>query len=47
VLRHRLLLSFQAEAQNISPDDVVDSLLKDLAQPASPFGASSPLSPAV
>ncbi len=47
VLRHRLLLSFQAEAQNISPDDVVDSLLKDLAQPASPFGASSPYSPAV
>ena len=50
VLRHRLLLSFQAEAQNISSDDVVDSLLKDLAQPASPFGDSShssPLSPAV
>lgn len=37
VLRHRLLLSFQAEAQNISTDDVIDALLKDLAQPASPL----------
>jgi MoxR-like ATPase len=40
VLRHRLLLSFQAQAQNISSDDVVDSLLQDLAEPASPFAAS-------
>ena len=40
VLRHRLLLSFQAEAQNMSSDDVVDSLLQDLAEPASPFDPS-------
>ena len=40
VLRHRLLLSFQAQAQNISSDDVVDGLLQDLAEPASPFAAS-------
>jgi MoxR-like ATPase len=40
VLRHRLLLSFQAEAQSISTDDVVDGLLKDLAEPASPFAPS-------
>ncbi len=41
VLRHRLLLSFQAEAQNITGDDVVDSLLQDLVEPISPFAASS------
>jgi MoxR-like ATPase len=39
VLRHRLLLSFQAEAQNVTTDDVVDGLLQDLPKPASPFGA--------
>jgi len=41
VLRHRLLLSFQAEAQNISSDDVVDSLLQDLVEPTSPFTVSA------
>jgi MoxR-like ATPase len=41
VLRHRLLLSFQAEAQQISSDDVVAGLLLDLAEPASPFGPSA------
>jgi MoxR-like ATPase len=41
VLRHRLLLSFQAEAQNITGDDVVDSLLQDLVEPISPFAASA------
>jgi MoxR-like ATPase len=40
VLRHRLLLSFQAEAQNMSSDDVVDGLLQDLAEPASPLSSS-------
>lgn len=47
VLRHRLLLSFQAEVQNICSDDVVDGLLQDIAEPVSPFGASSPSSSAV
>lgn len=41
VLRHRLLLSFQAEAQSISSDDVVDSLLQDLAEPTSPFAPTA------
>ena len=40
VLRHRLLLSFQAEAQSISTDDVVNALLKDLSEPVSPLASS-------
>jgi MoxR-like ATPase len=27
VFRHRLILSFEAEANGISPDDVIDELL--------------------
>lgn len=37
VLRHRLLLSFQAEAQNQSTDNIIDALLADLPAPAGPF----------
>jgi MoxR-like ATPase len=33
VLRHRLLLTFVAEAEQISADDVVASLLKSVAFP--------------
>jgi MoxR-like ATPase len=33
ILRHRLILSYEAEAQNISRDDVVDSLLSAVALP--------------
>ena len=29
ILRHRILTNFQAEAQNISPDDIIDRLLTD------------------
>jgi MoxR-like ATPase len=34
VLRHRLLLSFAAEAEQRSSDDVVDVLLKSVPFPA-------------
>lgn len=37
VLRHRILLNFQAEADNISTDDVIHSLLATVAAPKSPF----------
>lgn len=33
VLRHRLLLSFEAEADGVSPDDVIDRLLRFIAVP--------------
>jgi MoxR-like ATPase len=33
-LRHRLLLSFAAEAERRTPDDVVEVLLKSVAYPA-------------
>ena len=39
VLRHRLLLSFQAEAQNKITDNIIDALLTDLPAPAGPFSA--------
>ncbi|XQW83647.1 AAA family ATPase [Thalassotalea piscium] len=35
VLRHRVLLNFQAEAEQISTDDVITALLNDTAKPAS------------
>lgn len=38
VLRHRILLNFQAEAENITTDDVVFDLLKSVSQPKSPLG---------
>jgi MoxR-like ATPase len=37
VLRHRILVNFQAEAQNVTTDNVVDALLKDVPQPQSPL----------
>ncbi|MFT4926080.1 MAG: MoxR-like ATPase [Phenylobacterium sp.] len=37
VLRHRILLNFQAEADNISTDDVVSSLLDGVKLPQSPL----------
>ena len=37
VLRHRILLNFQAEAQNVSTDDVVRSLLTSVKVPNSPL----------
>ena len=33
VLRHRILLSFEAEAEGISSDDFIDSLLRLVAIP--------------
>lgn len=35
VLRHRILLNFQAEAEGQSPDDVVETLLAEVAPPSS------------
>ena len=37
VLRHRILLNFQAEAENVSTDDVIKVLLADIAEPVSPL----------
>ena len=33
VLRHRILLSFEAEAEGINSDDFIDSLLRLVAIP--------------
>lgn len=37
VLRHRILLNFQAEAQGVNTDTVIDGLLIDIKPPASPL----------
>ena len=37
VLRHRMLLNFQAEAENITTDDVIKALLLDVKEPISPL----------
>lgn len=37
VLRHRILLNFQAEAQGVTTDTLVDALLIDVPPPASPL----------
>ncbi|GAA6206139.1 MoxR family ATPase [Thalassotalea sp. SU-HH00458] len=37
VLRHRMLLNFQAEAESISTDDVIKALLTDVKKPISPL----------
>lgn len=37
VLRHRILLNFQAEAESVSTDDIVVSLLQDTDAPSSPI----------
>ncbi len=39
VLRHRLLLSFEAEAENITRDHVIRTLLQNLPPPASPLAS--------
>ena len=33
VLRHRLLLSYEAEAENISVEDVISKILNELKTP--------------
>jgi len=37
VLRHRILVNFQAEAQNVTTDEIVKALLVDVALPSSPL----------
>lgn len=37
VLRHRILLNFQAEAQNVSTDHIIDALLSQVDLPTSPL----------
>ena len=37
VLRHRILLNFQAEAEGVSTDDVIGDLLMSVAKPTSPL----------
>ena len=37
VLRHRILLNFQAEAEGVSTDDVIRDLLMSVAKPTSPL----------
>ena len=41
VLRHRILLNFQAEAQNVDTDTVIDHLLKHTPLPKSPLTSST------
>jgi MoxR-like ATPase len=31
-LRHRLILNFQAEAENVSPDRIIAALLRDVGK---------------
>ena len=37
VLRHRILLNFQAEASGITTEDIIDSLFKQVKLPISPL----------
>ena len=37
VLRHRLLLTYEAESERVRPDDVVAELMKTVAEPRSPL----------
>ncbi len=37
VLRHRILLNFQAEASDISCEDIIDNLFESVSLPASPL----------
>ena len=41
VLRHRILLNFQAQAQNMDTDGVIDSLLKNTPLPNSPLTSNA------
>ena len=36
-LRHRLLLNFQAEADGVSTDDIVDRIFEHVPEPQSPL----------
>ena len=33
ILRHRILLSYEAEAEEISSEDIIDQLLKEIPVP--------------
>ena len=33
VLRHRLILTFEAEADNINSDDIIDTILEKITPP--------------
>lgn len=33
-LRHRLILNFEGQAENVQPDDVIDSILQSVSEPA-------------
>ena len=37
VLRHRILLNFQAEASGTTTEDVIDELFASVSRPASPL----------
>jgi MoxR-like ATPase len=37
VLRHRILLNFQAEASGITTEDIIDSLFEQVKLPISPL----------
>jgi MoxR-like ATPase len=37
VLRHRILLNFQAEASEVNTANIIDSLLEQVATPVSPL----------
>lgn len=37
VLRHRILLNFQAEAQGVTTDNIIDTLLAEVSHPTSPL----------
>ncbi|MFT2090252.1 AAA family ATPase [Paraglaciecola sp. 2405UD69-4] len=41
ILRHRLLLNFQAEAQNVTTEQVINALIKELPLPKGPFTKSA------
>jgi len=34
-LRHRLILNFEGQAENVAPDDVIDDVLKWVKEPPS------------
>ena len=37
VMRHRLLVNFQAEADGVTTDDIVDRVFQEVAEPGSPI----------
>jgi len=34
VMRHRLFTNFNADAEGVKPDDLIDMLIKDVAEPS-------------